>query len=705
MDDSAIQKIRNIRNLEADKLKASPFLKTEFEDEYGEVHSVKLRRYQIQGTMNMLQVPRMILGDDTGLGKTLEVLSTIGYIWLKEPEYIPIIITKKSALYQWESETKKFMQGMEAVTVDGSPFNRDKIYQNFFDNYDPDRKRLIIMTYDMLLKDIDETIIRDKSAKAPRGSKKKLKEIRGLLRDQESMAKTHFGNLSNHMKERPPDIQLYVDEVIKLVKSGTDYSSVEKPGIWNNDDQKLLDQAIVSRENVLKLKKAVEELKDTIEPPIVMRGLVNYVATLLHNNPEAKILFVLDEVHVLKNYRGKIHEAAIRIANMSERVIGMTATAVKNRLMEFFSLFRVVQPSLFPKVSHFQNEYCKVKMQKIGGGRQVPVVVGHSNSQLEAFNRAIEPYYLSRRKHQVAKELPQLVTREVICELTPDQEVLYTMAETGLLSTADDADSSHAEMLQAMMLAQQACNSPQLVLDEDGQPMQGDSSKLEAISDMVDDELIGVKTIIFSRFEKMISLIGEELKKKNVNYVRVTGKENKASQREEAKQKFQNKDSGTDIILITLAGAESINLQAAEHIIFVDSPWSWGDYVQLTGRAIRIGSKHSMVVATHLISKRETGKDTIDKYVIKTLRKKKLLADKVAGESLQDGLEFNEKDAVSDIIEQIRMANSESDRAAVKQKIKLLPKKTSKKTSTEKPSKKIINAPKPRILDIDFSDL
>ncbi len=92
--DTVLDNIRAIRNLENPQLKPSPYLKRAYMDDYGEETEIRVRDYQVIGTMNILQIPHILIGDATGLGKTLEVLSAIGYIWLKEPEYIPIIITK-----------------------------------------------------------------------------------------------------------------------------------------------------------------------------------------------------------------------------------------------------------------------------------------------------------------------------------------------------------------------------------------------------------------------------------------------------------------------------------------------------------------------------------------------------------------------------------------------------------------------------------
>src|SRR5690606_33102926 len=193
------------------------------------------------------------------------------------------------------------------------------------------------------------------------------------------------------------------DESAKLPKA---------PVGWTKEDQDIYNWMIGLRDAKRGADKDVEKWREKVAPSIVTHGILNYMHDLKMKQPTVKYLLIFDEIHVLKNYKGKMHEVAAKMAHMSDRKIGMTATPVKNRLMEFFSIFSIIVPTLFPKVTHFQGRYCLMKMQKIKGGRQVPIVVGHSKEQLNAFVSEIEPYYLSRRKHEVAKELPKLITRE-----------------------------------------------------------------------------------------------------------------------------------------------------------------------------------------------------------------------------------------------------------------------------------------------------
>lgn len=580
---------------------------------------------------------------------TLQVLSTIGYVWLKEPEFIPIVVTRKSSLYQWSAEVDRFMQNMETITVDNDPYERDALYTEFFDNHDVNSKKLLIMTYEIMFKDMHRSVVRDRTKpktkeekKALSLNKKNLKTLRAKLKKDQEKYEELKKEFNTHFSQKPDPYKEYVRDMLKPPIGAV---AAPKPGTWDSNDQKLFVDTITLKDDIEDMKEKEEELKDLVAPPVVIPGILEHVQSLLNKNPESKIMLIMDEVHSLKNHRGKMHKTIAELSKVCNRRIGMTATPIKNRLEEFFAIFKIIEPKLFPTLKFFHDNYCNVEFQKIPGGKKIPIIKSHNKAHLQSFVQRIEPYYLSRKKHEVAKELPEVINREIICILSPEQEELYELAELGLLETADSVSSDNeenqsAEMLKAMTMVQQACNAPQLLMNEEGVPYEGDSCKRQAIMDIL-EECADMKVIIYSQYEKMISIIEEDLKKAKIKCVRITGKENKAKDREKAKELFQDSESGVNVILITAAGGESINLHAAEQIIYVENPWSYGDYVQLNGRAVRIGSRNKSVLITHLTSRKSGGGKTIDNYRLDKLRSKKRLSDTVSGETIKGGLKFN----------------------------------------------------------------
>ena len=139
----------------------------------------------------------------------------------------------------------------------------------------------------------------------------------------------------------------------------------------------------------------------------------------------------------------------------------------------------------------------------------------------------------------------------------------------------------------------------------------------------------GEKVIVYTRFRKLVDHCIPLLEKKKVKCVRVTGSENE-DQRKQAQDTFQDLRSGTNVIWLTAAGGEAINLQSAKAIIFYDSPWSAGDYLQILGRMIRIGSPNDRCYAIHLVCD-----DTVDERVMDVLAKKMKLIESIIGQRLK----------------------------------------------------------------------
>jgi SNF2 family DNA or RNA helicase len=300
----------------------------------------------------------------------------------------------------------------------------------------------------------------------------------------------------------------------------------------------------------------------------------------------------------------------------------------------------------------------------------------------------------------VAKELPEMISVEIQCELTMLQDQLYDMAENGV--STDDEENA-ADTLSSLTMCAQAVNAPQLILDEDGNPFEGPSSKVDALIDLLTGDAEDQKVIVFSRFEKMVSLIGKVLESHKIKYVRVTGKESDPKLRRQNCETFQDSNSGVNVILITMAGSESLNLQAAEHFVFVDLPWSYGDMLQLVGRMIRIGSSHKTVVAHYMLGLRQSGEKTIDHHVLKALKEKMKLADKVAGKSMVNALQFTKSEDV-DMIREIAKSMSGGEKNTRKSSSKDVKIKSTAKAKPEA-KKKAMEEPSIESISLDFSDL
>jgi SNF2 family DNA or RNA helicase len=290
----------------------------------------------------------------------------------------------------------------------------------------------------------------------------------------------------------------------------------------------------------------------------------------------------------------------------------------------------VIYPGFFAERSEaaFMKNWCMTKEvqtpMKNGGFMKRRVITGYKKEKLLQFKKKIDPFFISRSTREIAKELPSLVVQQVHVGLTKQQKDKYKEALDGLLTIDQTGEEKETTLLSQLIYCQQIVDHPNLIECE------GNSEKLNVLIDLLENsDLSQQKVIVFSRFRKMIDIIEEVFNKRKITNVRITGAE-KEQERTRSKTAFSRKDSGIRVCLINEAAKEGMNLQAAETIVFYDTPWTGGDYIQLIGRMIRIGSVHACVRALHLVCK-----NTIDQRVLQKLSASMAVIEAIVGERLR----------------------------------------------------------------------
>jgi len=374
-------------------------------------------------------------------------------------------------------------------------------------------------------------------------------------------------------------------------------------------------------------------------------------------------------VQAIKNVKTHTFFGAEKIASSAARVYGMSATLIKNRLEEAYNVYKVVVPGLFGGKTRFFEQYTVRKKKSIfRHGKKIRFNEITSYINLDDFKAKIDPFFLIRRTREVAPELPRLISKKVEVDLFPEQDTLYKQALSGELyrkvvkaryfefrdkvsanpppSDKDlekleklakqyDASMTTAGLLDSKIAALTFCqlvaNGPAWVREE------GDSAKEAEFKRLFDEELRDEKTIVFTRFKSGIVRLEGILDALNIKHVRIDG-DMDAKERLDAQNTFQDTSKDVPVMFITTAGSAAINLQAANVILFYDTPWSYGDLYQTIGRAQRIGSIYDHICLVHMVCR-----GTIDEHVIKILDKKKTLIKDVMGDVAEGAIEFKDE--------------------------------------------------------------
>ena len=163
---------------------------------------------------------------------------------------------------------------------------------------------------------------------------------------------------------------------------------------------------------------------------------------------------LLDEVTAVKNTSSQLHAAMKELGRDAKRMYGITATLIKNRLDEGYGIYKVIHPHLFKTREDFLKDFCITKMQRVGGNRKLKVIVGHTAEHIHKFRQFIFPFYLGRAKHDIAKDLPVLTTREVAVDLYQEQWSVYSDALMGLLTLPDATNDEGERAVETTKLTQ-----------------------------------------------------------------------------------------------------------------------------------------------------------------------------------------------------------------------------------------------------------
>lgn len=388
-------------------------------------------------------------------------------------------------------------------------------------------------------------------------------------------------------------------------------------------------------------KQRVEALKDKADIYVCPYSLLapgkkfrSEVYKTLGELIDKETILIFDEISAIKNPSAQRSKLAKLIANKAGRVWGLTATLIKNNILDVYGIYKVVNPKLFSTREEFGKDYL-IEIP-IPGKKYAKMIVGNKN--LKHLRNKIDPFYLSRRKAQVAPELPKIISSNIKLEMSPLQQRLYKSVLDGTFERKDgrlvkrDEEGSMG-VLAEIAYCQLIANTPATVGYQDK------SAKASELIRMVDEDLFDSKIVIYSNFKKWVYMLSEKFSDLGIKHCRITG-DDSSDERNEAVKLFTN-DKDTRVIFLTKAGSEALNLQVADTLIFMDLPLSFGTYYQTIGRLQRIGSKSKVINLYHFIAD-----GTVDERILKLLQGKFDVAKTVADveENLFDAPPLTVKD-------------------------------------------------------------
>lgn len=306
-------------------------------------------------------------------------------------------------------------------------------------------------------------------------------------------------------------------------------------------------------------------------------------------------LLVIDEAQAVKNHLTTLARSLSLLK--ADEVIAMSGTPVENHLMEYWSIFSLVQPGLLGSERDFKRTFA------------TPIESERDPQVIEAFKALTAPFMLRRLKTDktIINDLPDRIVNDQFVKLTPEQAVLYQktlgagMKRLEKIEAEAKADGSdlrmqkRAAVLKLITSLKQICNSPSQYLKTEGQIP--DSGKAALLFELLEQNFdSGRKVLIFTQYREM----GDRLKKwitdalgEKVLFINGSVPVKKRMQMVDD---FQTDPTVRVMVLSLKAAGTGLNLTAASSVIHYDLWWNPAVEAQATDRAYRIGQKNDVLV-------------------------------------------------------------------------------------------------------------
>lgn len=317
---------------------------------------------------------------------------------------------------------------------------------------------------------------------------------------------------------------------------------------------------------------------------------------------------VLDEAQHIKN-RGTRNAKSVKMIQAKHKLI-LTGTPIENSLDELWSLFDFLMPGLLSTYERFLERF-------IRGGKQ--------KDMLEVLRRKVSPFILRRMKEDVLDDLPPVTEVLYHCHLTPTQEELYksyaasAKEELSRLVKKEGFDKIQIHVLATLTRLKQICCHPAIFAKEKAEP--GDSAKYDMLLELVLSLIEGGhKSVIFSQYTKMLTIMREELESRGIPFAYLDG----SSKNRLGIVKQFNSDPKIPLFLVSLkAGGAGLNLTGADTVIHYDMWWNPAVENQATDRVHRLGQKKSVS------SYKMVTLNTIEEKILNLQKRKRGLVKKV----------------------------------------------------------------------------
>lgn len=319
------------------------------------------------------------------------------------------------------------------------------------------------------------------------------------------------------------------------------------------------------------------------------------------------VMLAVDEAHKLQDKESKYYKEMVQVKKYVISCWGCTATPILNTLDSLYNIVNFFCEGFLGKKYEFDNLYeiWHLKDQYVKGGikRKIKVIDGYKN--LDHLQKRLKEIMIVRQKKY------NLDFEKISKELTVAEKEIYEKVSSGILSSNDVERNFSRRMHDLQRFLDRAYEADGSLVDLVNEYNKAEySSKEKALLDTVKEKLDkGYSCIIYADYKDTIKRLHEVLEKNKKELglgkiFEVTG-----SIGIKIREKVEEQIGQRDIVLITSAGTESVNLQRCNCIIFYDISFSTKTMIQAIGRVCRRNTKYDKQYVVLIVTN-----GTIDEY-------------------------------------------------------------------------------------------
>lgn len=303
---------------------------------------------------------------------------------------------------------------------------------------------------------------------------------------------------------------------------------------------------------------------------------------------------VIDEIHSLQDPSTNQYMLVNSLRSLFIGIWGLTATPILNNLDGLYHMTNIVSPGfLGTNIYSFRNTYCTFKenyyfITKFGKRirKTKKEIDGYKNLE-KLQNKFAEISIIKSRHYNVKFNFRS-------AELSDEMIKYYKYAAKGLFSgkavkgkSKKSKQSHHGARLHDLQRVVSNSHKDFKLLKDPKKLTEKEMLLINTIKEVLDkDEAVLIYFGYHETIDRIRYILQYLQKKLRIpNIFEVTGKIKQAD-----RKKVESAIGPRDIVLITSAGTESINLQRANNLIFYETPFPIREFTQACGRITRMNT-------------------------------------------------------------------------------------------------------------------